>query len=72
MIDKIIKVIKYLTYFITVVTIYTTIMSIGAYLIDHKIVVFRWDWVKYPYFFGIGIIGGIILGEIRKRYEKDL
>ncbi len=72
MIDKILKVIKYLIYFITVSTVYTIIMSIGVYLLDHKIVVFRWDWVKYPCFFGIGIIGGIILGEIRKRYEKDL
>lgn len=72
MIDKLLKTIKYLTYFITVSTLYTIIISIGVYLLDHKIIVFRWGWVKYPYFFGIGIIGGIILGEIRKRYEKDL
>jgi len=42
--------------FIGAITLYLIIVSLGIHLVTSKIIVFRWDWFEYIYYFGLGIL----------------
>ena len=41
---------------IAAITLYLIILSLGHHLITLKIIEFRWDWLTYFYYFGLGIL----------------
>ena len=56
---------------IAAVTLFLIIISLAQYLIASKIVAFRWDWMVYFYWFGIGILSSYPTNFILK-YHKTL
>lgn len=65
------KVIDYLAFFIGLVTLQVIILSIGVYLIDHKIVIIKWYWLKLTYYFGLWYIIDTISKEVIKKYKQS-
>ncbi len=41
---------------VAAVTLYIIVMCVGVYLLKCDIITFNYEWLKYPYYFGLGII----------------
>ena len=55
---------------IAALTLYLIILSLSQHLLTSKIIVFKWDWVRYPYYFGIGVLSWYPTYYILNYYKK--
>jgi hypothetical protein len=49
------KIIMQILDYIAAITLYSILISLAQHLINMKIIVFKWDWLLYFYWFGVGI-----------------
>ena len=56
--------------YIGAIVLFSIIMSLGDYLLISKIINFQYDWVKYFYYLGLGILSFYPINYILNYYKK--
>jgi len=51
-----IKILFMLHSWLAALVLYLIVISIGIYLLDHKIIKFKYEWIQYPYYYGLGVL----------------
>ena len=55
---------------VAAITLYLIILSLGHHLITLKIIEFRCDWLRYFYYFGLGILTHHFTKYLLNYYKK--
>jgi len=50
------EILLFILNWIAAVTLYLIIISIGQHLITSNIIIFKYNWISYLYYFGLGIL----------------
>lgn len=68
--QKIVDVLRFIFYFMGMFAVCTFLFSIGNYAIEKEIIVYKYKWLIYPFYFGVGVLGSLMGGVMQKEHNK--